>query len=500
MSEQLADLIAGCDKTEKRTISALINRYESDVDSNLTRLFDLLVKYPDLDNKRISDSLQISASSLANLRKLLLARILEALKGNDTYLDVQIKEKQQNAIVLFRRRSYSLALEELEYALFIARKYDRYYAHLEILLFKCDIVIERNVRNQEEELLNLHTEINRLMDLISIEKEYRQIRQKSFLLLRSRYSLRTDELSQRVELIFNDNRLKSLPDESNLLISHHFYLTQSNRFLIQGKYNEAVRSYGELISLWERNSDYIDQESMTYLKLLSNHANAIFSAGDMDGLMVSIEKIKNHKINSSEEAAEKFQNYYYLLLLLALNGTGLDQINDLATEIESGLKKHRTKINKARELAFYHNIGMAYFLLLDWKESLRWIEKIVSQDKTEHRQDLQHTARMLRIVLWYELGKHDLLEYEIVNVERFLRKRKAWFAYESSVTKFFGKLIVTEDSDRKKAIQNFIAKFDAATEGKNSASLPGASEIRYWLKSKVTGTTMRELLREDQGN
>ncbi|MGL4599050.1 MAG: hypothetical protein ACRCYO_16140, partial [Bacteroidia bacterium] len=175
-----------------------------------------------------------------------------------------------------------------------------------------------------------------------------------------------------------------------------------------------------------------------------------------------------------------------------------DNLDTLVEEIETGLIRYKTKVNKAREIAFCHNIGMSYLLLHDWKKSLHWIERIIKQEKTEHRQDLQHTARMLRLVLWYELGKHDLLEYELINVERFLRKRKAWFAYESTVVKFFGKLLLADGADKKKLLQKFSDQLKLAVEGNTSAALPGSSELAYWAASYLSGKSMRLLLLDDK--
>jgi hypothetical protein len=181
-------------------------------------------------------------------------------------------------------------------------------------------------------------------------------------------------------------------------------------------------------------------------------------------------------------------------LLWRMNTDRFDGFDDFVGEIEEGIKKYKDKINQARLLMFFYNISISYFVLENWKLSHAWLLKIIEQPKTDHRLDIQYFSRLFRLVLYYELNKHDLLEYELINVERYLRQNKAWFAYEATIIKFFKKLLACDESEKIALFGKFQAQLKELGQGKNSASLPGFSELQLWSQYHSQNKTVRELL------
>jgi hypothetical protein len=493
-NDQLQQLLFILTPNERRYLTIYLGKEKGH--SNILRMIELSEGAKNKSDTWLAGKLSISRSALTNLKHQTYRIILKYMRvyNEGRTIDYQLREWTLNAYFLFERRLYDQSLKELERAIECADQHDRLAILSDLLALQAKIVIERNSGDLSTATFAIHRQLANTLHDLTAEMKMKELRECSFLFLRTRFQVRSEDLHNELTALFNQ-----LPDKyesDRLSYRHHRLYAEANRHLCLNQFNEAALLYQQLLQEWQKEPSRIKSDPLTYSKLLSNYSTTLFSAGNFSAVGEVTKQMRMLPTNTTEEEAELFQNTYYMDLLSLMNTDGYDQLDPLVKEIEKGLNKYKTKINKARQITFFHNISMAYFLLHDWKKSLYWIEQIIAQEKTEHRQDLQHTARMLRLVLWYEFGKHDLLEYELVNVERFLRKRKAWFAYESTVVKYFDKLLIADAAESKIITEYFSIKLADVSEGKTSASLPGLSELTYWAKSKLSGKMMRELLQE----
>lgn len=493
-NDPLRLLLLSLTPNERRYLTIYLSKEKKQ--SKLLRLIEFMEG--DEPASKLTAQLSVNRSAIAGLKHQAYRTVLRYMRmyNESRTIDYQLHEWIINALFLYERRLYESSLKELERAIEIADRYDRLPVLISLLSLKAKINIERNADDLSDSTIAIHNDLNAALRDLKTESRMKELRERTFLILRTRFQARSSELRHELDVLFN-----SFPTEfesNRLSYRHHHRYAEANLRLCNNQFDEAAAIYRQLLDAWQHSPSRINSDTLSYSKLLSNYCNALFSAGNFTELSSGIRQMRELQPNSREEEAELFQNTYYLELLSLMNTDEYERLDRLVKQIETGIKQYRTKINKAREIAFYHNIAMAYLLLHNWKKAGEWIEKIILQEKTEHRKDLQHTARMLRLVLWYELGKHDLLEYELVNVERFLRKRKAWFAYESTVVKLFGKLLSAGPKETLALFEKFNQKLAEAIEGKTSASLPGASELTYWVKSKLDGKTMRELLKEEK--
>jgi tetratricopeptide (TPR) repeat protein len=492
--KELRLLIHSLQASERRYFSLYLKRNMDAKGKKYIQLFQFLSELA-IDEPAKSITQNYAPSDCNYLYRHLL-KSLRAYHEERT-VTIRIREYLTNAEILAQRQLYSGAIDELKRAEDLAENYQHYYALAEILFNHVELVISQEDKNMKEEVIALHQRLKAITELIHLEQINRVLHDNSFVLLRTRYHLRSDELQGGLTQIEQEFNAMAVHSDS-FRIGYFQKNACAVLAICKGNLPDAVKSYEELIEHWKKFPRIIKEEQIKYKKCVGNylvmcHANSFF-----DKIPPVIRELRNLQAASADEEAEDFQSFRYVELLHLMNTDGFDRLDVLVKEIETGLERYKAKVNKAREIAFCHNIGMSYFLLHDWKKSLHWMERIIKQEKTEHRQDLQHTARMLRLVLWYELNKHDLLEYELINVERFLRKRKAWFAYESTVVKFFGKLLLADGVEKKKLLQKFSDQLTLAVEGKTSAALPGSSELAYWAKMYLTGKTMRGLLAEPE--
>lgn len=497
-TDDLHCLVLELSAPEKRYVRLFASKQNN---NNYLKLFDALLEMEEYDEHKLLALFngKKKQQMLASEKNYLFRFLLKALRNfhEERTVDSCLKEMLINSSLLIEKRLYNSGIKELERAKKLALKHERYLAIVEILQLQMSILIERKPKKTVEELALIKTELNEVLGHLNKQLRLTMLQKDVFVNLRSRYQLREDEFRQHYDQ-WTDQLNNFLPLNNELLFTNHIYLnTKAQLALFDGKFNEASKIYENLLQLWESNPDRIKEEVLDYMKLLANYLSACHGNNAFEKMPKLLAKLNKVPCRSAEEHAERFQNSYFIDLLYRINTDRFEDFPEFAMEIEKGLQQFSTKINEARCLAFLYNVGNGYFLLGDWKESLKWLQNLINREKTSHRVDFQNLARIMRLLLYYELGKHDTLDYELTNVERYLRQRKSWFSYEASLVRFLKKLIGADVSEQEVMFKKFQVQLEHLVKGKDSASLPGSSELALWIQFHLTGKSMRELLKGD---
>jgi hypothetical protein len=76
----------------------------------------------------------------------------------------------------------------------------------------------------------------------------------------------------------------------------------------------------------------------------------------------------------------------------------------------------------------------------EYKEANLYLNILLNLPQLSVRKDIELYARMLNLLVHYELGNYDLLEYLIKSTYRFLINMKNVFGFEKAVINFLRKL------------------------------------------------------------
>ena len=91
--------------------------------------------------------------------------------------------------------------------------------------------------------------------------------------------------------------------------------------------------------------------------------------------------------------------------------------------------------------AFYFQYFYIYFGMGDYEKALIYLNQWLSLPRSVEREDLQSLARILNLIIHYEMDNAILLEYLFRSTYRFLKKRNRAFEFERSVLTFIQKAI-----------------------------------------------------------
>jgi tetratricopeptide (TPR) repeat protein len=166
--------------------------------------------------------------------------------------------------------------------------------------------------------------------------------------------------------------------------------------------------------------------------------------------------------------------------------------------ILEGLEKHHEKINPIEEITLLYNLFYSYFGTGEFSKALGIINKLLNEYQKELRYDIQSAARILNLILHYELGNKSLLEYNAISAYRFLYKSKRLFKLENIILGFIKKKmhdIYTPEEEVKAFIklrEEFLPLLDDPYEKKAFEYFDYIS----WFDSKIENRSFEEIVKE----
>lgn len=486
--DRLNEIVNALTAVEKRYVRLFLTRHSGKEHRSL-EIFDALTGEKKTPAKKNGAALSLQPHEKTNFYNdvLLALRFFHQERSVDTH----IRELLIDADFLFEKRLYDASLNRLAEARKLARQYERRTSLLDVLRLEAAITKEKRATGMQQQLREIHQLQREQIACLGLDVEG---------------WIRLDETEAEIRFQFFDRDAEQ--NNEAALADLYFDREQGfmnnylrlSRIALQSvrskKLDMASRAYELLLEVWSTHPSFYESERMHYKRTLANYINVCQLLGNNTATATLIARLREVPSRTAEEEAEQFQVVMFAELMLLMNTGMWKKLSKLVKEIEKGLAHYQTKINRARDLAFRCNIAICWIMLEDWKQALHWINSIIETEKTDHRKDLQQLARLFRLLLYFELDKHDLLEYELINVERYLRQRKAWFAYEATIVKFFKKLLSSDLQEHPPLFEKFRTQLNEASEGKNSASLPGATELQLWARHHSSGKPIRELLRE----
>ena len=171
---------------------------------------------------------------------------------------------------------------------------------------------------------------------------------------------------------------------------------------------------------------------------------------------------------------------------------GLNALNDHFEE--------REKFDPAyfENNSFYYNYFYIYFGVGDYAKALEFLNKWLGLAKDVERMDLQSVARMLNLIIHYELGNTVLLESLIRSTYRFLKKRNRLHDVERELIHFIRQASEAySGQDVRAALTEIKKSFDNLSHDPLSRNLlTRYFNIMAWLESKIRKVTFAEVIQE----
>lgn len=498
IKDDLHQLIHSMSRMEKRYFKVQAKK-GGDEKSNYIRLFDAINGQAEYNEEKIKKKFRKEkfAQNLHKEKPYLYRKILQSLRAYRTEksADARIKDMLIDVAYLQERSLYKQAHTVIKRAKKLAYEYEKFSMLLEILENEKKILYKIQGKNSAKQILTCLKERKNILNIVQNENNYMELDSQIFSFLLNKLTLKTPTEIERLHQSINAELLKAADKPISFKAKNCFYSANTYYNMLLGNAQQSFDYAKKNIALWENAPRQIEENVYGYRLLLSNFLYSCFTTEQYDEFPDTLEKIKNIPVKNKLDEAVAFYHFYYNQLLYYMNMVEFERGITLVPKIEEGLLRYSTTIKLTTRLTFYSNIGTLYFLAGDYKKALDWFNKIINIKRTNIRLDLQGRAKLLLLVIHYELGNDELLDDVYRSTQRFLSKRAVKHKFESIVLQYFKKIYTA--IHRKTLIQiyqEFREKLAMLEQDEHEKKVDCLEEVILWVESKLQKVAIQQLM------
>ncbi len=506
-NKDLYDLIKSLTKSEKRFLKLYATA--SSLHKSIIDLFDLFEKkisFSELitfdTSHTTSKNNEINNQNAEQLYDFILMclRSFHA-ESNASFI---IKDEITNILNLFDKAQYKQCRKILNKQKQEAYKYERFHFILELIgLEKLLINVETQFNIKHSSIEEITTEEKSIIKKAKSLGDYTLLFSKINLLSRQSESAKTNKDFNEMDSLLKSPLLKNKDkvDSIKSLIMFH----NCRVLLFQKKLDNVSRQKEceEVILIFEKNTAIIEEIPKHYLSAIGNLMTIAYQSQKYNTCSVHITKmrsIKDHKaFNTTDLQLKIFTASYNAEISTYIDSARFDEAKLLVAEIENGLIEFEGKINKEEVLKFYYNFALMFTYDADYEKAKEYIGKVLNNGDSLLRQDLQSFARILNIVISYELNDRTHLEYIISAVKIYYQNQKSLYKTEKQILLFFDKLSQLKKPElikEKELFKTFFIELNETLKDPLEEGVMFYFEIATYVESKVKGVSMASLMQK----
>jgi len=163
----------------------------------------------------------------------------------------------------------------------------------------------------------------------------------------------------------------------------------------------------------------------------------------------------------------------------------LDKAVKLIDEIHRFLEMHGKAVPRDYVLLFYYQFASIHFLRKDYPQSLLWLNQILNANFGVIRQDVQACARLLLVIVHFELNNIIVLRYAIDSCRRYLKKTRQLQAFHAGMLSLFSRLSQAPADDHEDLLLRAHEKLTAGEALPGSEAVMDYIDFRSWLEERT---------------
>ena len=503
-SDDLFQLIKSLTPSEKRYFKIWASRHVIGKKNNYEKLFDAFEKLPedepyDESVFKKSISKKMSSKYFADEKKNLEELIMKSMRSYnaDKSIDSQLNDLLLDEDFYNEKRMNNLRKKTIEKAKNLSYKYEKFELLLKILdkeqSYRLELKQEELVKWAEDQQHERSIITSHLSTLAQLSEVFCWL----FLQVRINPNQTSSEIYSKADSLIHSSAMQEYKNNISFRGDFLYFRNLALYHRLRRNWLKHLHYSKSALDLFEDKYPYMKIDIPRAYQLAQfNYLNACHWSKKYDDFESTLKTYKSFEAKSPDEAGELWQNCAHLELLWIMNTGRWNELNRMAHEIDSGIKKYAKKVNAARKLVLWLNLATGYFITENWTKANEYKELLLT-DSSDSRRDLKNIARILELIFLYELNQPDLLDYKLRNTERYFIRHHFAGSIEK---KFFGLITnllkVSNNKEKKASLASFknylsLTRYDDKT--KFISALP---EIEIWVKAREENRTLISLWAE----
>ncbi len=501
MKEPLFDLIHSLSKSEKRYFKLLVADKQSNKAKKYVLLFDIIESQKEYDEKAAKSKLGKLKENIAYFsadKNYLYQLILKSLRALHAASSVSILVHNYliEVELLNDKGLPVLAQKQLAKAKKLAKKHELFSLFLEILRWERKIAgIPVDRKRLELEQLHYEEAKKQLTNFFSYEFLYRE----AMLIRKETSKARSEEATQKFETFIQKAALQSEQVPHSFYAKLRFYQTLAAYYYSIDDKEEEFECNSKMLGLIEQNDYFKRDHTLDYVTIFSRY------------LILT----KSVKPNTYKDTLLKFNNIPKLakgkvrveaLVFTLSNSTEMTRMikeNELEEalrfipEVERGMKKYGAYVNEPFKMAMHYRFAYVHLALGHYSEALTQLNRLLDTFQEEVRPDIFRFAKLLTLVVHFELGNDTLLPYFSQSFALYLKKRNVLFKTELILVKYLKKLVkIPQGENRSTTFLAFKAQLEDVLADPFEENFLAYFDILAWVIGKIQGIPFRDARQE----
>lgn len=425
-------LIKSLSKSEKRYFR--IYAGTSGRDANYLLLFDAIEEQEQYDETKIRKKLKGKKflSQLHVTKIYLTELLLKALRNyhSDSSVHSKILDLLKDIELLFEKELYGLCYSRIEKAEALALHYEKLSLLTEVYFWKRKLALASSANREA-------------IDALLID-EKTAIEQMKMLNTWWDYTINMSKLNKGDSFLRESGT--PLNNKLNVLQSQvlHYHILYGIHF-IKGDRQKADRNISALIRLLERFPNRIQEDPHSYVTAIGNKIGLYLTEKKWKAIPALIEKMREVPSKYKLKSESRFTVRLWLRLFnveleMYRDSRQLDKGITLMTEVQQFIDKRPKSIPRDYLLLLHYQFANIFFLKKDYTKSLRWLNEIINVNFGDTRKDIQCYARILNLMVHFELKNIIVLRYALDSCRRFLKKKRINIYSQKELLSLFSKL------------------------------------------------------------
>ena len=496
-SDRLYRLVHSLSPAEKRYFRLFV-RGNSERDSKYLQLFDAIAGMDVFDDDvlrtKIYKNQPVESRKYSELKAYLYDLLLKCLQSYEEQHSVEYRLNHllQSVNVLFKRGLYDACSDLLHKAGKMARQYECFTQQLEIIRW------EKHLAYTRMDVDYLHTQFDQLeyaesraLEQLRNSAAYRKLFFSVYTTIKREALHRSEDRMARLQGLVQ-HELLSNPDEA---LSHKarvlYYRTLNLYHYAALEMEQFYESGQKLIELIESQPHFLKENLADYIAALSNFILSCGLLGRYDEVRLTLEKLRNLTPLTQDDRLKIHRQYYTNKFALC---TFTGAFEEARLEMEHCQAEASQFDSSDYETAsFYLQYCGICFGCQDFSGALDHLNEWLNHPRTVEREDLQSLARILSLILHFEMGNTVLLESLLRSATRFLQKKNRLYDLERRFFQFMSELMrAASGREQQRAFQKMkddLAQFSSLP---NTRALLQTFDLEAWFTAKISGQTFAQ--------
>ena len=512
-SDHLFVLIRSLNPSEKRHFKLYAQRHIIGEENNYLKLFDAIDKQSEYDEAALKKKFHLEkfVQQIHVAKNYLYNLVLKSLNEYHTVdsANIQLRELLNSAEILFDKGLYKQSSKILSRLKEKAYRFERQIYVLEVIVLENKIAFAMQDMEIAKKVIAAGAiEEEQLLQDYKNARQYQYLSDKLKIFIKTKGTEKGNGANSELESIIEHPLLNNEKNAISYSTKYSFFHVFSKYFSVKEDYKSAYPYCNKLVDLIEAHPQQITKNPQAYLLALNHLLVILKELRKFDEFETALKKLKAVQSKTLHFQSRAFAYTFIHEWNLAFYTGKYQHCISLIPFLEDGLQKHDNLITSDLKLLFYFNVFYGYFVLAQYQQAIKWLNKILNDKRTEIRQDIRNFGMVLNIILHYEMKDYDLLEYLIRSAQRLFEKDKDAHKFELLLLLNIKRLIKghSADEERKRFIklrnkllfanlENYLIAF---SRGSSEKVILNTFDILAWLESKIENRAFASVLFEKE--